>query len=271
MSQLSIVKSGILFERNSPVYISTGSYGVPLLAYSNNNNLPVSLYGNGSPTNRLLTCKELRNILSRNFIKGTKFIASTYNPILYYLFPEKDDPEKEYNELLFNVKNKFVPTLSIPELVRNEVDGFKVEPEPGTTKNSVKSIKACDNWYDNPDLANEITEELDVRVNEIFGCYKDFTQLDIEKEVERKIGKYSIDITTDSYVFSLLSPDDYTDTINLEDWIYASGKCNGNKEVLIDEGKVQIEYVNKILKIYPKSLDVNEVSFTDCVLTVGKL
>ena len=73
----------------------------------------------GSPRSGLVKCLDLKGILDTYMFKGTKYIVSTYNPTLYYLFPGMS-----VNDDLFNTDNNFIPTLPISDIVRLEVDGF---------------------------------------------------------------------------------------------------------------------------------------------------
>ena len=41
----------------------------------------------GTEGNELVRCSDLKTTLEKYLFKGTKFIASSYNPTLYYLIP----------------------------------------------------------------------------------------------------------------------------------------------------------------------------------------
>ena len=254
----------------------------------------------GSEVDRLIKCSDLKEILSKYLIKGTKYIINTYNPVLYYLIPGNPS-----NDSLFTSDNDFVPTLPIQSLIRGEVDGFNMYGFT-VTQESVRSIKACDNWYNDLSELEDIEASIDNRVTEVFGYYKNFEDLDIEKEVRDKVGGYSKDILVKSFTASLISETKYTDSINIEDWVRSSMKgTNGvsgkldvsymyskggimyggqqsiksfryetnltTEDTIIDLGDVQIEYIEFVLKIYPLNNDVDEVIINDCTLTIGVL
>lgn len=270
----------------------------PFLAYRSSGGTVVLNQG-GSPRGRLVKCSDLKRILSKYLIKGTKFIINTYNPTLYSLIPGISS-----NDNLFNSDNDFIPTLPVQSLIRNEVDGFNSETT--VTQSSVRSIKACDNWNNNLEELGVIEEAIDDRVKSVFGYYKDYPDIDLSKEVPNKDGGYSVDLSEESLVVSLISGTTYTDTINLEDWVLKSrkglssisgkldisymyskgGKMYGGMQtikafqyeedltsnnIIIDLGDIQIEYMENVLKIYPVSEDVDEVVFNDCTLTIGVL
>jgi len=301
MSKLVIVKSSPSSQPNIP-YI-TGDETNPILAYKNGRGEVVRLDKGGSPKCELLKCSDLENILGRYFISGTKFILSAYNPVLYYLIPGTFQDQ-------FTPENDFIPTLKISDLARGEVNGFddkSIQLDDSITQDSVRSIKACDTWNNNPDEAIEAEEAIEREFLKVFGYYVDPESMDIEKEVRKRVGHYSADVTKESIVINPISATTFTDTINLEDWIYASGK--GDSEVkgkadvsfmyslggkiyggmqtlevfryslgniitidtLIDLGNIQIEYINKILKIYPINEGIDEIMFNDCTLTIGIL
>lgn len=281
-------------ESTNHIFITKDSNDDPVLAYKNGD-LIIELGKGGSPTSRLLDCSSLYNILSNYFIKGTKFIISTYNPVLYYLFPGSYDQ-------MFNPSTDFVPTLKVGELVRGEVNGF--DPEFIATQESVRSIKACDSWNNNPEEKNEAEKAVDDQIKIVFGFYKDFEDLDIDKEVNEFIGPYSVDLNTTPLTVDLISDSLYTDTINLEDWAYESGnsgdleakldvsfmysigddiyggsqtieafKYSGGNLIITDYiislENIQLEYIGSVLKIYPINQEIGEVIFNDACLTIG--
>jgi hypothetical protein len=271
---------------------------VPVLAYYKGQGFYVLNKG-GSGRVDLITCYDLKQALDKYMFKGTKYIISTYNPTLYYLFPGVST-----NDNLFKTDNEFIPTLPISDLARLEIDGF--DSSSSVTQEDVRCMKACDSWFNDLTLYDEITEKIEKRVNSIFGYYKEF---DATKEVREKTGEYSVDLSKDSLVVSLISDSSYTDTINLEDWVLKSKKgtysISGkldisymysiggemysgmqtikafkyeenvtSKNVIMNFGDscpIQIEYMDYILKIYPLEERVDEVLFTDCTLTIGVL
>ena len=175
------------------------------------------------------------------------------------------------------------------------------------SQSDVRCIKACDNWYNNLSELGTIEAKIDSAISSVFSSYKNFDDLDIEKEVRDKVGGYSIDIVENSFTSSLTSETKYTDTLNLEDWIYASMKSSldgisgkldvsymyskggvmygGQQSIkifryeeyltlesaIIDLGDVQLEFLDYVLKIYPLNNDVDEVIINDCTLTIGVL
>lgn len=271
---------------------------VPVLAYysySEDYRVFYVLNKGGSERVDLVNCSGLKKVLDDYMFKGTKYIVSTYNPTLYYLFPGISN-----NDALFNTDNNFIPTLPISSLVRPEVDGFN---SSSISQEDIRCMKACDSWYNNLTEYEKIVSALDTRINELFGSYKEF---DITKEVKNQVGSYSADLSKESLVVSIISGTTYTDTINLEDWVLESknginpisGKlditymysiegemyCGGqtikafryeenvtSENMILELGPIQIEYMDYILKIYPLSKDVDEVIFTDCTLTIGVL
>jgi hypothetical protein len=300
MNRLKIITSKIPSEINVPFIFGEDtqiSYSGerPVLAYKDSSALHVLDKG-GSERVDLVRCSDLRRILNDYMFKGTKYIISTYNPTLYYLFPGV--PE---NDALFNSDNNFIPTLPISSIARLEVDGFNTETS--ISQGDVRCMKACDSWFNNLNLYEEIVEEIDTRINELFSYYKEY---DISKEVNDKTGEYSVDLLTEPIVVSLISDTSYTDTINLEDWVLVSkkgmnpisgkldisymysigGEIYGgmqtikafqyeenitSKNVIINFEDIQLEYMNYVLKIYPLKETIDEVVFTDCTLTIGVL
>ena len=280
------------------IYIVQREKEDPVLAYKEGNEI-ILLNKGGAPGSRLLDCKTLYDILSKYFIKGTKFIISTYNPVLYYLFPGDSTYDK-----MFNPSTNFVPTLKINSLIRGEVNGFDSTEVSKISADQTKSVKACDTWQNNPAEEERAVEAVNERIRLVFGFYKDFTDLDLEKEVREKIGPYSVDLSENSMTVDLISGTLYTDTISLEDWAYCSG-MSGNLEAkldisfmysigdnmyggsqtieafkysdsilvvrdyIINLGNVQLEYIGKVLKIYPVNPDISEVVFNDACLTIG--
>lgn len=283
-------------KENIPYVITTSEY--PIIAYISNHSVCILDKG-GSERVKLITCQDLKQALDKYMFKGTKYIVSTYNPTLYYLFPGVTS-----NDDLFKTDNNFIPTLPISELVRLEVDGFSTDSV--IKQNDVRCMKACDSWYNNLDKYEEIIEDINERVNNIFDYYKEY---DITKEVKDETGSYSVDLLGNSFVVSLLSETSYTDTINLGDWVLGtykgatsiSGKLDVSymysiggvmysgmqtikafqyeenivsNNVIINFGDscpIQIEYMDYVLKIYPLEERVDEVIFTDCTLTIGVL
>lgn len=299
MSKLKIINTDVPTSDDILYIVNTGEE--PELAYKSGGS-EVRLNKGGSPRSRLLSCSGLKEVLSKYFIKGTKFIISTYNPTLCYLFP--GDPTYDSQ---FNPENDFIPTLNISDLVRGEVDGFDktgFSTDPSITQRSVRSMRVCDSWYNSPAESEAAEEAITERVNQIFGYYKEF---DVDKEIDSELGDYGVDVSKESIVVNLISGTTYTDTINLEDWIYKSGKglnsvsgkldisfmysigeeihggmqtikafqySGGN--VIVDNtimnlGSIQLEYINHILKIYPLNQDIDEVIINDCTLTIGVL
>ena len=305
MSKLKLVTIERPSEDNVP-FIMTNVDDNPILAYILEYET-IIVYGN----NDLVKCSQLERILGKYFIKGTKFIASTYNPTLYYLFPGAYDEQ-------FTPDTNFIPTLKIPELIRDEVNGFEGEideesqhfiptfdQDSSITQDSVKSIKACDSWYNKPEETEAAENAINERIDKLFKYYNG--GIDVEKEVHSNLGGYSADLSSYPIVVSLLSKTTYTDTINLEDWIIESGKgtneisgkldisfqysiegkihggmqtinafrySNGNalvNDCIINLGEVQIEYIRGVLKIYPINVEIDEVIINDCVLTIGIL
>lgn len=268
----------------------------PVLEYSG-----IKLDKGGSPISRLVKCSDLVRVLSQDFIKGTKFIVNTYDPVLSYLFP--GDPTIDSQ---FTTSTKFIPQISTTELSREEVDGFSVSGLDGITQDSVRSIKACDSWYNDPIECAEVEVRIEESIVSVFGKFLNFEDLDYEKEVRNKVGEYSSDITSIPLTVSLISDTTYTDTINLEDWVYKSsnpevtakldisfmysiggniyggfqtiqpfkysdlGYLTSNNQVMT-VGKIQLEYIGYVLKIYPLDPEIGEVVINDCVLTIGKL
>ena len=250
----------------------------------------------GTEGNELVRCSDLKTTLEKYLFKGTKFIASSYNPTLYYLIPGVQE-----NDALFTSDNNFIPTLPVSDLVRLEVDGFNIGT--GITQDDTRSIKACDSWFNDLSKYKEIVGKLDKRVNSILSYYRSY---DIDKEVLNEDGNYSADLSENSLVVSLISGTTYTDTINLEDWILASKKgtypISGKLDLsymysiggeiysgmqtikafryeesitsdnkIINLPPIQIEYIDNVLKIYPLEEEIDEVVFTDCTLTIGCL
>jgi hypothetical protein len=167
-------------------------------------------------------------------------------------------------------------------------------------------MKACDSWFNDLSKYEEIVSDIEERVEDIFGYYKNF---EVGKEISDELGRYSADLSEESLVVSLISGTTYTDTINLEDWVLGSKKgtypISGKldisymysyggsmyagmqtikafqyeenvtaKNIIINQGEgcpVQIEYMDNVLKIYPLYDAVEEVVFTDCTLTIGVL
>ena len=85
-------------------YITNGESDVyggvfPALIYKNGN-VYYTLDKGGSEKMGLVTCSYLKNVLDKYMFKGTKYIASIYNPTLYYLFPGNSA-----NDNLFNTEN----------------------------------------------------------------------------------------------------------------------------------------------------------------------
>ena len=264
--------------------------GEPVLAYKKGSKMIILSEG-GSERSRLVKCSELKEILSGNMIKGTKFLAGTSNPVLYYLFP---------GNVLFNSDNDFIPTLPVSELVKSyEVNGFE-ESDTRLTRDSVRSMKACDNWFVGSTEYNEKVAMVDEALNNIYKHYKKF---DPDKEILVGSG-YSADVFSNSITVSLVSNTTFTDTINLEDWIQKyfnkdslgqstgiSGKLDisymysieGNirsgmqtiqvystmlRPTIIDLVDIRLEYIGTVLKIYPLKNEVDEVMINDCVFTV---
>ena len=296
MSKLKLVTT----TSTSTLHIIQREGEDPVLAYKSGNNV-IKLDKGGSPDNRLLDCSTLYNLLSRYFIKGTKFIISTYNPVLYYLFP--GDPT--YDDM-FNPSTGFIPTLKVSDLVRGEVDGFSAAGISQIKAGQTRSIKACDSWYNNPAEEEKAVEAVDDLFKDVFGFYKEFSDLDIEKEVHSKLGDYSVDL---SGIVSPISVDlvpstMYTDTLNLEDWVYACGVSGDLKarldvyfmysirgtiysgsqtieafrysggnlvsgDSIVRVGRVQLEYIGRVLKIYPVDSGIDEIIINDACLTIG--
>ena len=292
-------------EANVPFIIKNGDEHViydgetPALAYYKDGQTFYALDKGGSEVVGIVTCSDLKDILDEYMFKGTKYIASTYNPTLYYLFPGVT-----LNDSLFKTKNNFIPTLPISNLVRLEVDGFS--KTDSVTSNDLRCMKACDSWFNDLSKYEEIVAEIEERVEDIFGYYKNFN---VEKEISDDLGRYSADLSEEPLVVSLISGTTYTDTINLEDWVLSSKKgthpISGkldisymysyggsmyagmqtikafqyeenvtSKNIVINQGEgcpVQIEYMDNVLKIYPLYDAVEEVVFTDCTLTIGVL
>ena len=103
----------------------------------------------GTDGNELVKCSDLKNVLDEYMFKGTKYIASSYNPTLYYLIPGVQE-----NDALFTSDNNFIPTLPVSDLVRLEVDGFNTGTE--ITQDDTRSIKACDSWFNDLSKYKEI-------------------------------------------------------------------------------------------------------------------
>lgn len=250
----------------------------------------------GSPISGLVKCSDLKEVLDKYLYKGTKYIVSIYDPTLYYLFPGVQE-----NDELFTSENSFIPTLPISSLIRDEVDGFD---KNSTVRGSdIRCMKACDSWFDDLSKYEEINKDINIRISEIFRSYESF---DVKKEVRDKTGRYSASLIDYPIVVSLISGTVYTDTINLEDWALKSKKGTSpisgkldisymysigdkiysgmqtikafqfeenltTKNVIIDLGNVQLEYMNYVLKIYPLIDSVEEAIITDCTLTIGTL
>lgn len=286
MSQLKLV-TGVEPTKDYTPYIKNEDEG-PVLAYKVGGETITLKSG----SLELIKCSDLEEILGKYFISGTKFIVSAYNPVLYYLFPG-------YFPDQFKPSTDFIPQLPISTLVRGEVDGFNVETV--ITQDSIKSIKACDSWYDNPTISEEAEIEIDNRINQIFGFYN---SIDI---IQRETGDYAVDLSRESLVVSLISGTTYTDTVSLKDWAYSSGKDGDDvtgkldisfmysvrgvlkggmqtikafrhsgdnvisEDTIIDLGDIQLEYFSFILKIYPVSEEIDEIAINDCTLTIGVL
>ena len=177
MSKLKLVTTDIPSKNNIP-YIRDGE--TPVLAYKSDGTTHVLDKG-GSPRSGLVKCSDLKGILDSYMFKGTKYIVSTYNPTLYYLFPGMS-----VNDDLFNTDNNFIPTLPISDVVRLEVDGFNEDSR--ITQADIRCMKACDSWLNDLSEYEEIVSKIDSRVESIFGYYK---ECDISKEVGDNKGSYS--------------------------------------------------------------------------------
>lgn len=293
MSRLKLITTT---PNDEGLWIRQGEGEDPVLEYSG-----IKLDKGGSPISRLVKCSDLVRVLSQDFIKGTKFIVNTYDPVLSYLFP--GDPTIDSQ---FTPSTKFIPQISTTELSREEVNGFSVSGLDDITQDSVRSIKACDSWYNDPIECAEVEARIEESIVSVFGKFLNFEDLDYEKEVRNKVGEYSSDITSIPLTVSLISDTTYTDTINLEDWVYKSsnpevtakldisfmysiggniyggfqtiqpfkysdlGYLTSNNQVMT-LGKIQLEYIGYVLKIYPLEPEIDEVVINDCVLTIGKL
>jgi hypothetical protein len=355
MNKLKLVTTSIPTESDVPFIVNDDTEIIylgerPVLAYKEGQTIHILDKG-GSDRVSLVKCSDLKGILDSYMFKGTKYIASTYNPTLYYLFPGV-----EQNDGLFTSDNNFIPTLPVSSLVRLEVNGFSKDKDLGysgenppeitvengnwyvdgvdtrrnakgektptaykgpnenwfvsfnssVTQSDVRCMKACDSWFNDLTMFNTLEEEINERIDKVFGYYREFN---VEKEVNEDTGKYSADLSKYPLVVSLISDTTYTDTINLEDWVLASKKgtnpisgkldisymysyggemCSGmqtikafqyeenvtSKNVIINFGEIcpiQIEYMDYVLKIYPLVEAVDEVVFTDCTLTIGVL
>lgn len=300
MKKLKLVTPTLPETENTPYIINDDQGEFSSLAYKDTEN-NVQILKEGC---ELLTCEGFKTIL-KDLIKGTKFIASIYNPVLYSLTPGIEE-----NDSFFNIENDFIPNISVQDLIRDEVDGFLLDPEVVITQDSVRSIKACDSW-NNSAQVEVLEESINARIKELFGYYEDYPEIDFSKEVSNSGSGFSVDLSENSIVVSLTSETTYTDTINLEDWVYNSGQCNqggmyynisgkldisymyskgsrvysgmqtikafqyeGNlvsKNIIIELGDIQIEYLDYVLKIYPISSEVNEAIINDCTLTIGVL
>lgn len=267
---------------NYELYISRDDSGNPVLAYKIGSDVHTVKCG-GLP---LVKCSTLERILSDNFICDTKFIISTYNTSLYYLTP---DPS------LFNPANKFIPTIDTISLDRGEVSGFSSSGITGSTK----SIKVCDNWYDNIREQEEADKAITERASSIFG-----DQTNYSKASSNNLGEYSVDTYDSSFVIELVSGTTYTDTVYVKDLIMKVGKSGVSakmdisymysiggsifsgmqsiqafrynesliiQDVIMTLGDVQMEYIGGTLRIYPVSVGVDEVVINDCIMTVGNL
>ena len=227
MSKLKLVTTDVPSKNNIP-YIIDGE--TPVLAYKSDGTDYILDKG-GSSRFGLVKCSDLKGILDSYMFKGTKYIVSTYNPTLYYLFPGMS-----VNDDLFNTDNNFIPTLPISDIVRLEVDGFNEDSR--ITQADIRCMKACDSWLNNLSEYEELVSKINSRVESIFGYYK---ECDISKEVGDKKGSYSADLSEESLVVSLLSETSYTDTINLEDWVLKSKK--GTEPI---SGKLDFSYMYSI-------------------------
>lgn len=303
MKYLKLVVEEPNYPTSNLLYIKNVE-GKPVLAY-NDDSGTVILDDGGSERSRLVKCSDLKEILSGNMIKGTKFLASISNPVLYYLFPGN-----KKNDELFTSDNDFIPTLKVSELVKNyEVNGFEESGDENLTQNSVRSMKACDNWFVGSIYYDENVAKIDEALDNI---YKHYQKFDPDKEV--KVGSgYAAEIIPNymtsgplinSIAVSPISGTTYTDTINLEDWIIRlfnkdaldsstdiEGKLDvsfmysigGNIRcgmqtikvcsimsgpVIINLGDVQLEYIGYVLKIYPLKNEVDEVMINDCIFSV---
>ena len=133
----------------------------------------------------LVKCSNLVETLKKNFIQDTKFIISTYNPVLYYLIPNEESS-------LFDPSSNFIPRLDTISLERGEVNGFsESEFIPG----SLDSVKVCDNWYDNIQELEIAETSINSQVEKIFGNNID---LDYSKEFHDYLGEYSSDLINSS-------------------------------------------------------------------------
>ena len=267
---------------NYELYISRDNSGNPILAYKVGSVVHTVKCG-GLP---LVKCSTLERILSDNFICDTKFIISTYNASLYYLTPDSS---------LFNPANKFIPTIDTISLDRGEVSGFSTSSSMG----SVRSIKMCDNWYDNIIEQEEAEKAITDKAFSIFG-----DSIDYSEASPTKLGEYSVNTYDSNLVIELVSGTTYTDTVYVKDWIMKLGKSgvsakmdisymysigdsifsgmqsiqafryNENliiQDVMMTLGDVQMEYIGGTLKIYPVSVGVDEVVINDCIMIVGNL
>ena len=259
------------------LYIKEGDNGNPVLAYKDGDAEIEVTCSDAS----LVKCSTLEELLSDYSICDTKFIISTYSPTLYYLIP---DPS------LFNPENNFIPTLDTAALDRGEVSGFKISGITGSTR----SIKVCDNWYDNIREQEDAEKAINTAASGISTAIHD------------KLGEYSYDIEDSSVVIKLVSETTYTDTVSLEEWIWKLGKPGvtakldvsymysiGDKiyggmqniqafryldsgdlsitNSIMDLGKVQLEYIGGVLKIYPKDTEIGEAIINSCIMSAGNL
>ena len=177
------------------------------------------------PGKNLVKCSDLKNYLDQYLPAGTKFIASTYNPVLNYLLPGYSDDE-------FSTDNHFIPTLDTNNLNRGESDSFgsvpRVKPE------SLISIKACDNWYNNPDTLQRIVGKngkLNEELRKVYGS--GYADLDYNKELMYSVSNVAPSLQSGvfseignvecgSVVKVLISSTTYTDTLDLSEWIQVS-------------------------------------------------
>lgn len=277
-------------SRNYELFILDSEEG-PILAYKIGSTVIKVKEG----AINLIKCSDLVESLSKYFIQDTKFIISTYNPVLYYLVP-KDGSN------LFNPFSKFVPRLDTISLERGEVNGFS---ESRFIPGSLDSVKVCDNWYDNIQELETAETSIDNQVKEVFGNNID---LDYSKEFHNSLGEYSSDLINSTVTIELVSSLMYTDSLNINEsiikacnpgdsaklditYMYSKGgriysgmQTNQafkyldsgdllciNWETRLGGGDIQLEFVSGVLKIYPVSSEVDEAIISDCVMTVGKL
>ena len=286
---------------NSGIYIVNGT-----LAYNNNENITILITGNDQP-GKALKCSEFTSFLrGQSYLTGgIKYVdtidipqegASISNVNLYYRNPSKI--------------NSDVPFINITEDAGEEII-FWINSEGDIEvrgQDDGKDIKVCDSWG-----ARELNYFGD-KINSLYDKYIDLENP--EDEIYNQISsRYSENYYTKNYIktYDLLSVGDYTNQINIKQYIYKSelpgisgkldvsvfysypknlssqdletvvytvsftafsysseGILNNPVKIFGDEN-IQVEYIDGILSVYPKTTKVTECIINNCILSYGKL